>query len=185
MLRYIERYQINHYSIVIIVNVFRGLMPGLTFSNELISRDEGLHCDFACLLFKHVKQKPCEERIKDIICEAVQIEQEVNNYYWFNFKLYQITVAVIPSLTKGSSQRNQSLYDSPFAVLGPRLWNTVPSNIKSLDKFDNFKDPLSVFLSKSPDEPSTQDYSNSNSIVDWTGSVTPFSAFLIKRSEQS
>lgn len=54
----------------------RGLMPGLTFSNELISRDEGLHCDFACLLYKHVIQKPSAEHIKDIICEAVKIEQE-------------------------------------------------------------------------------------------------------------
>lgn len=54
----------------------RGLMPGLTFSNELISRDEGLHCDFACLMFKHLVQKPTEERIVEIISEAVTIEKE-------------------------------------------------------------------------------------------------------------
>ncbi|XP_071964242.1 ribonucleoside-diphosphate reductase subunit M2 B-like [Antedon mediterranea] len=54
----------------------RGLMPGLTFSNELISRDEGLHCDFACLLFKHLKNKPANERIVAIIKDAVEIEQE-------------------------------------------------------------------------------------------------------------
>lgn len=54
----------------------RGLMPGLTFSNELISRDEGLHCDFACLMFKHLVQKPSKERVTDIIREAVLIEQE-------------------------------------------------------------------------------------------------------------
>lgn len=54
----------------------RGLMPGLTFSNELISRDEGLHCDFACLMFKHIIQKPSQERIKEIVMDAVQIEQE-------------------------------------------------------------------------------------------------------------
>jgi len=54
----------------------RGLMPGLTFSNELISRDEGLHCDFACLLFKHVVNKPEESRIVQIIRDAVVIEQE-------------------------------------------------------------------------------------------------------------
>ncbi|XP_023021617.1 ribonucleoside-diphosphate reductase subunit M2 [Leptinotarsa decemlineata] len=54
----------------------RGLMPGLTFSNELISRDEGLHCDFACLLFSHLVQKPSQERITNIICDAVKIEQE-------------------------------------------------------------------------------------------------------------
>ena len=54
----------------------RGLMPGLTFSNELISRDEGLHTDFACLMFHHLKHKPSEERIKEIVCEAVEIETE-------------------------------------------------------------------------------------------------------------
>lgn len=54
----------------------RGMMPGLTFSNELISRDEGLHCDFACLLFSLIKNKPSHERIKQIVTEAVAIEQE-------------------------------------------------------------------------------------------------------------
>ena len=73
----------------------RGLMPGLTFSNELISRDEGLHCDFACLMFKHLGNsqsyywvpffyvpcillvnKPSRTRIVEIIKEAVGIEQE-------------------------------------------------------------------------------------------------------------
>lgn len=81
----------------------RGLMPGLTFSNELISRDEvggmhwyglwylnnvfvqwtdqtsfgfqGLHCDFACLMFKHLVNKPSEATVKKIIINAVQIEQ--------------------------------------------------------------------------------------------------------------
>jgi ribonucleoside-diphosphate reductase beta chain len=55
----------------------RGLMPGLTFSNELISRDEGLHCDFACLLYSMLEHsKLSQERIHDIISEAVSIEQE-------------------------------------------------------------------------------------------------------------
>ncbi|XP_072226860.1 ribonucleoside-diphosphate reductase subunit M2 B [Leuresthes tenuis] len=54
----------------------RGLMPGLTFSNELISRDEGLHCNFACLLFSYLVKKPSEDRVKDIITKAVSIEQE-------------------------------------------------------------------------------------------------------------
>ncbi|WP_019946835.1 ribonucleoside-diphosphate reductase small subunit [Hymenobacter aerophilus] len=55
----------------------RGLMPGLTFSNELISRDEGLHCDFACLLYKdHLQNKLPEARVQEIIRDAVQIEQE-------------------------------------------------------------------------------------------------------------
>lgn len=55
----------------------RGLMPGLTFSNELISRDEGLHCEFAVLLHnKYIQNKVSEERIKEIIMEAVEIEKE-------------------------------------------------------------------------------------------------------------
>ncbi|KAF9175654.1 Ribonucleotide-diphosphate reductase (RNR), small subunit [Mortierella sp. AD011] len=54
----------------------RGLMPGLTFSNELISRDEGLHTDFACLLFSLLRQRPDQKRVNAIITEAVTIEQE-------------------------------------------------------------------------------------------------------------
>ncbi|KAL8560737.1 hypothetical protein ACOMHN_046420 [Nucella lapillus] len=54
----------------------RGIMPGLTFSNELISRDEGLHCDFACLMFRHLVNKPSQERIHTIIKDAVRIEQK-------------------------------------------------------------------------------------------------------------
>ncbi|KAK4043264.1 ribonucleotide reductase [Parachaetomium inaequale] len=54
----------------------RGLMPGLTFSNELISRDEGLHTDFACLLFSHLNNRPSKQVIEDVIVDAVKIEQE-------------------------------------------------------------------------------------------------------------
>ncbi|KAL2053612.1 hypothetical protein ABVK25_006265 [Lepraria finkii] len=54
----------------------RGLMPGLTFSNELISRDEGMHTDFACLLFSHLNNRPSKQAIQDVITEAVTIEQE-------------------------------------------------------------------------------------------------------------
>jgi ribonucleoside-diphosphate reductase beta chain len=55
----------------------RGLMPGLTFSNELISRDEGLHCDFACHLHnEHLVNKVPQERIRQIIVEALDIERE-------------------------------------------------------------------------------------------------------------
>ena len=55
----------------------RGLMPGLSFSNELISRDEGMHCDFACLLYNdHIQNKLSKDTIKTIICDAVEIEKE-------------------------------------------------------------------------------------------------------------
>ena len=55
----------------------RGLMPGLSFSNELISRDEGLHCDFACLLYNnHIVNKLPQETVKKIILDAVAIEKD-------------------------------------------------------------------------------------------------------------
>ena len=54
----------------------RSIMPGLTFSNELISRDEGLHTDFACLIYKHLVNKLSQEKIYEIILEAVKIEKE-------------------------------------------------------------------------------------------------------------
>jgi ribonucleoside-diphosphate reductase beta chain len=54
----------------------RGLMPGLSFSNELISRDEGLHCDFACLLYNQLENKLPVERVTEVITNAVEIEKE-------------------------------------------------------------------------------------------------------------
>jgi ribonucleotide reductase beta subunit family protein with ferritin-like domain len=54
----------------------RGLMPGLTFSNELISRDEGMHCDFACLLYSMLDQPLPEETVQEIVGDAVKHEKE-------------------------------------------------------------------------------------------------------------
>jgi ribonucleoside-diphosphate reductase subunit M2 len=54
----------------------RGLLPGLSFSNELISRDEGLHCDFTCLLYSKLLNRLPEARIIEIINSAVNIEME-------------------------------------------------------------------------------------------------------------
>jgi len=54
----------------------RGLMPGLTFSNELISRDEGLHCEFTCLLYSMLQEKLPESRVHEIIGDAVRIEKD-------------------------------------------------------------------------------------------------------------
>jgi ribonucleoside-diphosphate reductase beta chain len=51
-------------------------MPGLTFSNELISRDEGLHCEFACLLYSMLQNKLSQEEVYAIISDAVKIEKE-------------------------------------------------------------------------------------------------------------
>lgn len=54
----------------------RGLMPGLSFSNELISRDEGMHCDFACLIYSMLENKLPESRVREIIMNAVECERE-------------------------------------------------------------------------------------------------------------
>ncbi len=55
----------------------RGLMPGLSFSNELISRDEGMHCDFACMLYNdHIVNKLSKETIRTVIEDAVNIEKD-------------------------------------------------------------------------------------------------------------
>lgn len=54
----------------------RGLMPGLTFSNELISRDEGLHCDFACLLYSLLRKQLHWQKVQKIVHDAVEIETE-------------------------------------------------------------------------------------------------------------
>ncbi|MGB7843576.1 MAG: ribonucleotide-diphosphate reductase subunit beta, partial [Salinimicrobium sp.] len=55
----------------------RGLMPGLTFSNELISRDKGIHCDFAVHLHNnHLVNKVAKERVREIILDALELERE-------------------------------------------------------------------------------------------------------------
>lgn len=54
----------------------RGLMPGLSFANELISRDEGLHCDFACLIYSQLKNKLAPKAVQEIISSAVALEHE-------------------------------------------------------------------------------------------------------------
>lgn len=54
----------------------RGLMPGLTFSNELISRDEGLHTDFACQMYTHLRNKLPQSRVYEIVADAVSLERE-------------------------------------------------------------------------------------------------------------
>jgi ribonucleoside-diphosphate reductase beta chain len=55
-------------------------MPGLTFSNELISRDEGVHCDFAVHLHNHFDKVP-KDRIRSIIVDALNIERELQNLF--------------------------------------------------------------------------------------------------------
>jgi ribonucleoside-diphosphate reductase beta chain len=74
----------------------RGLMPGLTFSNELISRDEGLHCDFACMLYNnHLVNKLLKEQVQKIIADAVEIEKEF------------VTESKLPSWDAWSQQKKE------------------------------------------------------------------------------
>ncbi|KAI0917039.1 Ribonucleotide-diphosphate reductase (RNR), small subunit, variant 2 [Taiwanofungus camphoratus] len=96
----------------------RGLMPGLTFSNELISRDEGMHTDFACLLFTHLKRRPHPEVIKRIIMEAVEIEQE--------FLTDALPCALIGMNAKLMCQYIEFVADRLVFALGdPKIYNST------------------------------------------------------------
>jgi ribonucleoside-diphosphate reductase beta chain len=95
----------------------RGLMPGLSFSNELISRDEGLHCDFACLLFTKMINTPSFERVKEILCDAVAIEKE--------FITEALPVSLIGMNAEMMQQYIEFVADRLFNALGfPKVYNT-------------------------------------------------------------
>ena len=96
----------------------RGLMPGLTFSNELISRDEGMHCDFACHLFNHhIQNKLTQQQIKDIICGALEIEKE--------FILEALPVRLIGMNSELMSQYLEFVTDRLLVALGvPKVYNS-------------------------------------------------------------
>ncbi|KAG6508907.1 hypothetical protein ZIOFF_034290 [Zingiber officinale] len=88
----------------------RGLMPGLTFSNELISRDEGLHCEFACLLYSLLRSKLSEERVRSIVADAVDIERE--------FVCDSLPVALIGMNSELMSQYIKFVADHLLRALG-------------------------------------------------------------------
>jgi len=95
----------------------RGLMPGLTFSNELISRDEGLHCDFACLLYSKLSRQLTTERVHKIIGDAVEIEQE--------FVCDSLPVELIGMNQRLMSQYIEFVADRLIFALGhPKLYNS-------------------------------------------------------------
>ena len=96
----------------------RGLMPGLTFSNELISRDEGLHCDFACLLYNnHLVNRLSVERVVEIIADAVTIEKE--------FVTEAIPVKLIGMNADLMCQYIEFVADRLLAELGcPKIYNS-------------------------------------------------------------
>ena len=91
-------------------------MPGLTFSNELISRDEGMHTDFACLVYKHLNNKLSTERILEIICSAVVIE--------LDFVCDSLPVELIGMNSKLMSTYIQFIADRLLYALGvPKFYN--------------------------------------------------------------
>lgn len=100
----------------------RGLMPGLTLSNEFISRDEGMHTDFACLLYKHINNKLTNERICEIIDEAVQIEM--------HFVTESLPVELIGMNSKLMSQYIKFVADRLLVTLG------VPKKYKVENPFE-------------------------------------------------
>jgi ribonucleoside-diphosphate reductase beta chain len=96
----------------------RGLMPGLTFSNELISRDEGLHCDFACLLHNKLLRGAGAAKITRIIAEAVEIEIE--------FVTSALPVSLIGMNSILMEQYIQFVADRLLVALGAsKLYNVV------------------------------------------------------------
>ncbi len=96
----------------------RGLMPGLSFSNELISRDEGLHCDFACLLYKMIQNKLSAQRIYEIIGNAVEIEKE--------FVSSALPVDLIGMNSKLMCQYIEFVADRLIVALGyPKLYHAT------------------------------------------------------------
>ncbi|RMZ76843.1 hypothetical protein DV738_g4710, partial [Chaetothyriales sp. CBS 135597] len=96
----------------------RGLMPGLTFSNELISRDEGMHTDFACLLLSHLNNRPSKEAIENIITEAVAIEQE--------FLTDALPVALLGMNSKLMKQYIEFVADRLLVALGnPKVYRVT------------------------------------------------------------
>lgn len=96
----------------------RGLMPGLSFSNELISRDEGLHCDFACLLYSMLENKLSEEQVTAVIADAVEIEKE--------FVTDALPVALIGMNAKLMSQYIEFVADRLLDALGcKKIYNVT------------------------------------------------------------
>jgi ribonucleoside-diphosphate reductase beta chain len=96
----------------------RGLMPGLTFSNELISRDEGLHCEFACLLYSMLENRLPEQQVHTIIRDAVTIEKE--------FITEALPVALIGMNSKLMSEYIEFVADRWLGELGyAKIYNTA------------------------------------------------------------
>ena len=75
----------------------------------------------------------------------------------------------VPSLNMKATQRARSRYENSFAVLGPLLWNTIPSKLSRITKMETFKVALSKYLEQIPDEPPIDGVTRYNSLLDYTG----------------
>jgi ribonucleoside-diphosphate reductase subunit M2 len=141
----------------------RGLMPGLAFSNELISRDEGMHTDFACLLFSHLKRRPHPDTVNEIITQAVTIEQE--------FLTGRSTLIVLDLLAKPSPDAlpvaligmNAELMCQYIEFVADRLLVALgsPKHYNSTNPFD-FMDMISLQGKTNFFEKRVSDYSKAN-----------------------
>lgn len=129
----------------------RGLMPGLTFSNELISRDEALHTEFAILLYTKLQKKLSKKRIHEIVSEAVEIEKE--------FILEAIPCRMIGMNSKLMSQYIEFVADRLCVQLGyDKIYN-------SANPFD-FMELISVETKVNFFERTNSEYSLANKKVD-------------------
>jgi ribonucleotide reductase beta subunit family protein with ferritin-like domain len=137
----------------------RGLMPGLAFSNELISRDEGMHCDFACLLYKKLVHKLPHKTIHTIVQDAVKIEQE--------FVRDALPVELIGMNSKLMGQYIEFCADRLLLALDcPKLFNTS-------NPFD-WMDMISLQGKTNFFEKRVSEYSKSGVGVDATQQVIAF-----------
>lgn len=125
----------------------RGLMPGLTFSNELISRDEGMHTDLAVMLFNKLNRKLNKQKIKEIVKEAVEIEKE--------FICEALPCRLIGMNSKLMSQYIEFVADRLLVQLG------CPKEYKSENPF-NFMEMISLEGKTNFFEKRVSDYSLSS-----------------------
>jgi len=123
----------------------RGLMPGLCHSNELISRDEGMHTEFAVLMHSHLQNKPTKERILEIIMEAVVIEKE--------FITESLSCELIGMNSKLMSEYIEYVADRLLMML------SIEPNYKTVNPFD-WMELISVQGKTNFFEKRVGDYSN-------------------------
>lgn len=138
----------------------RGLMPGLTFSNELICRDEGLHTDFACLLFSHLQNRINSDIVEKIILEAVAIEKE--------FFTDALPVSLLGMNSKLMCQYVEFVADRLLVALGNKKY------FKVANPFD-FMENISLAGKTNFFEKRVSDYQKAGVMANSEGANTGFS----------